>query len=300
MIASLVMVLLFYREPERKKNTDPLGKAILEILKNIFTSLKDYKLIIFLVLIVGFWTVYYQLFYTLPIFIDQWVDTTILYKSLESIAPWIAQSIGTEAGTISAEMLTTLPAFYIVIFQIFVSALVMKWRPLNAMITGIIVNTIGLVLTFLTQNPLFLAVSIFIFALGEMASSPKITEYLGRIAPKEKRALYIGCSFIPIAGGSFFAGLLSGTYENMSDKMALLQREVAARGLDIESISETFTQNDYFRRACELMNMNPQQLTDYLWNSYSPYNFWIVIAAIGLGTGVLLILYDRLVLNRKR
>ena len=34
---------------------------------------------------------------------------------------------------------------------------------------------------------------LLIFALGEMAGSPKNTESLGRMAAKDKRALHIGC-----------------------------------------------------------------------------------------------------------
>ena len=76
----------------------------------------------------------------------------------------------------------------------------------------------------------------------------------------------MGCSFLPYAGGNFFAGQISGgVYQNMSDKVSLLQKEVAIRGLDIPSISDTFTQNDYINRAAELMGMNQLELTDHLW-----------------------------------
>jgi proton-dependent oligopeptide transporter, POT family len=30
-----------------------------------------------------------------------------------------------------------------------------------------------------------------------MAGSPKVTEYIGRIAPKDKIALYMGCAYLP-------------------------------------------------------------------------------------------------------
>jgi POT family proton-dependent oligopeptide transporter len=49
------------------------------------------------------------------------VNTKPLYDGLASIAPWLAQAIGTENGTISAEMMTTLPPLYIILFQVFVS-----------------------------------------------------------------------------------------------------------------------------------------------------------------------------------
>lgn len=63
-----------------------------------------------------------------------------------------------------------------------------------------------------------------------MSSSPKITEYIGKIAPRDKVALYMGCSFLPMAGGNFFAGILSGgVYGSMSDKITLLQRYISEK-----------------------------------------------------------------------
>ena len=153
----------------------------------------------------------------------------------------------------------------------------------------------------MTNDPMFLFLSILIFGVGEMAGSPKITEYIGKIAPEGKTALYMGCSYIPMAGGNFFAGILSGdVYQKYSDKIYLLQQEVAARKLTIPEISDNFTQTDYVNKACELMNMNNHELTNYLWTTYQPYNIWIIFAAIGGGTVVAMLLFNWLVLGRNK
>lgn len=300
-VLNLVIVVFFYKEPEREKSTDPLGKSILKILNNIKVAVSDRNLLFFLIIITGFWTMYNQLFYTLPVFIDQWMDTSLLYNAIHNFWPGFARALGTPEGTIAPEILTNLDAFYIIIFQIFVSAFVMRFKPLNAMMSGILVNSIGLGLTFYTNNPFFLFISILIFGLGEMASSPKITEYIGRIAPREKVALYMGASFLPMAGGNFFAGILSGdVYGKMSDKISLLQREAAVRDLDIPEISATFTQNDFVAKAAEMMNMTQTELTVYLWDTYQPGSIWMVFVGIGFGTVALLYLYDRLILSAKK
>lgn len=300
-LVNLIIVLLFFKEPARKKSDEPLGKSILTILKNIWIAVSDLKLLIFLIIIIGFWAMYNQLFYTLPVFIDQWMDTSVLYDSLHKLSPGMARAIGTSEGTIAPELLTNIDALYIVIFQVLVSAFVMRYKPLSAMMSGILVNAIGLALTFYTNNPFFLFFSILIFGLGEMASSPKITEYIGKIAPPEKVALYMGASFLPMAGGNFFAGILSGdVYGSMSDKTNLLQREMEARGYDLPAISDTFTQNDLYARAAELMNMTQQEMTTYLWNTYQPGNIWMVFAGIGFGTVILLYLYDKFILTTSK
>jgi dipeptide/tripeptide permease len=294
-LINLLIVIFFYKEPPRVVQNEPLGKSMLQVFKNIWSALSDLKFLTFLVIIIGFWSMYNQLFYTLPVFIEQWVDTSVVYNAIHSFSPGLARAFGTPEGTIAAERLTNMDAFYIIVFQILVSSVVMRFRPLKAMMGGILVCAIGIGLWFVTQNGLYLFISLLIFGLGEMSSSPKISEYIGRIAPPDKVALYMGCSFIPLAGGNFIAGLLSGgVYSAMADKISLLQREITARGLSIQEISATFTQNDYLRKAGELMGMDPHTLTDYLWNTYHPSNIWMVFSGIGVGTVILLYLYDRL------
>jgi MFS family permease len=227
------------------------------------------------------------------------MDTSVMYNFLYKISPALAQAIGNEHGTISPEMLSNIDALYIVIFQIAVSAFVMRFKPLNAMVGGIFVSAIGIGLTFATNNPFYLIVTVLVFGLGEMASSPKITEYIGKIAPKDKVALYMGCSFLPMAGGNFFAGILSGSvYGNMSDKLTLLQRELEQRSLKLPAISDQFTQNDLFQMAAQKLQMNQAELTDYLWQTYHPQNIWYIFTGIGIATALILLIYDRLVLSK--
>ena len=296
---NLLLVLLLYKEPPMERTTEPLGKSIATIFKNIYIALSDLRFLIFLIILVGFWTMYNQLFYTLPVFIDQWMDTSYAYRFIENISPALAKALGTEDGTILPEKLVNIDALYIVLFQVLVSWLIMKFKPVNSMIAGFLLSAIGIGFWFVTQNAVYLFVSILVFAVGEMASSPKILEYVGKIAPKDKVALYMGCYFIPMAAGNFFAGILSGNvYGEMSDKITLLQKEIASRGLSIPDISGTFTQNDYFERAGQLMHMDQAALTDYLWITYDPSRIWMVFSGIGLLTALSLFVYN-VVLTRK-
>ncbi len=169
------------------------------------------------------------------------------------------------------------------------------------MMGGIIIGGIGFSLSYATANPLYASLGIIIFAFGEMSSSPKFTEYVGKIAPPGKEALYMGTSFLPVAAGNYFAGLISGpVYQNMSDKVTLLQREVAARGLTVPEVSETFSQNDYMANVAAQLQMTNEQLTQYLWNTYHPNNLWYLIGGISLATVVLLYIYDKFILKSKK
>jgi dipeptide/tripeptide permease len=296
---NILLALFFYKEPDRVKNTDSFWHSVKKSLMNIFTALADMKLTVFLVIMIGFWTMFNQLFYTLPNFIEQWVDTRMIYQWLAGISPELARAAGTKAGTIAPEMMVNLDAGFIILFQILISSLVMRFKPVNAIISGIVVVSVGIGLAFATSNGFYVILGIFIFAIGEMASSPKFTEYIGRIAPKNKEALYMGTSFLPVAVGNYLAGVFSGpVYQSMSDKVTLLQHEVVKRGLQIPAISKNFTQNDYLKRAAELMHTDQHGLTQMLWNTYHPYRIWVIFSTIGVITIIALFLYNKFVLGR--
>jgi dipeptide/tripeptide permease len=61
--------------------------------------------------------------------------------------------------------------------------------------------------------PAIVFLGIFIFAIGEMTSSPRIQEYITWIAPKEKAGLYMGMNFLAVMIGSALSGI---TYTTLS------------------------------------------------------------------------------------
>ncbi len=301
---NFILLTFFYKEPVQKKPEDKQHYTFMEQIRHIFgnigKALSDWRFALFLVIIAGFWTMFMQFYMTLPVFIDQWVNTALLYDFLNSYWPWLASQLGTKEGTIPAEYILNVDAGYIILLQIAVSAIVMRYKPLSAMIAGILIASIGLGLSMATQNSLFIIIALLVFSIGEMMSSPKITEYIGRIAPSDKTALYIGCSYIPVALGNLFAGIVSGNvYQNISDKITLTQKEALSRNIDLPAISGHFTKNDYFRSAAAKMSMNTDQLTQYLWDKYHPSSFWFVVAGIGIVASVVLLIYDQFIIKRR-
>lgn len=300
-VINFLLVLFFFKEPEREKNTDKLWETVKKIAVNIWTAVSDWKFLIFLVIIAGFWTMYMQLFFTLPVFVEQWVDTSILFNTVNNFWPGFANFLGNGHGEINPEMLLNMDAMFIVIFQIIISSFVTKMKPVNAMIIGFFIASIGLGLMFLFKNPIYIVVAILIFAVGEMTGSPTITAYIGLIASKDKKALYMGMSFLPVAVGNFLGGYISGSvYGKMSDKLNLLQEEFIKKGWDVPEITKTFTKNDFFSLAEQKLDMSSQQISDFLWNSYHPYHIWYVFTGIGILTVLALFAYDKLILKSKK
>ncbi|MCX6236608.1 MAG: MFS transporter [Bacteroidia bacterium] len=301
---NFILVAFFYKDPIQKIATDKPSFTVKQqvsiIFGNIWKALSDWRFSLFLIIVSGFWTMYLQFYMSLPVFIDQWVNTAIVYDFLVSYWPWLAHQLGTANGTIPAEYIMNVDAGYIILFQIAISYIAMRYKPLSAMIAGILIASVGLGLSLSTQNGLFIIVALLIFSIGEMSSSPKITEYIGRIAPPDKTALYIGCSYIPLALGNIFAGIVSGNvYQNLSDKITLTQKEIIARGIDLPAIGEQFTKNDYFRNAATKMQMSNNQLTQFLWDKYHPSSFWFVVLGIGVSASAILFLYDQFIIKKR-
>lgn len=283
----------------------PIGDDNKKIFNNITTIFKDSKFILFLFFIVGFWTMFNQIFYTLPNFVEQWVDTHALYNTFANTWSGLTWFFGPENGqpVIKPEIIVSFDAMFIILFQLIVSSIAMKLKPINSIISGIIVAAIGVGLAFSTHNVFYVVFGIFIFSLGEMAASPKFTEYIGIIAPREKTGLYMGYSFLPVAIGNLLAGFLSGrVYQTMSDKVSLLQIEAAKRGLEIPAISKAtgFTQTDYFDKFSKLTGMSQQQITEYLWKHYHPSQIWVVFFIIGAIAVAGLWVYDRFILGKNK
>lgn len=285
---NLLITIFIFREPDRQRNTDPLLKSFRIIFTNIIRVVMDFKFSLFLLIIIFSWTVYWQFFFSLPVFIEQWTDTSIMYDALYSKVPGFARAVGTSEGIILAEKIITLDAVFIVIFQVIVSTLISRFKALNSMTTGIFINTLGLTLAVMTMNPFFLVLSILIFSFGEMTFSPKILEYIGKIAPRDKAALYMGTQFLPISIGNFLGGFISGrVYEKLADKVTMMKDLLPA------GTYTGLTEEEITRAAMEVSGLDHEGLRLFLWETNHPWMFGFVLAGMGIFSTVSLILYNR-------
>ncbi len=297
---NLLIVIFFFKEPERVKKDEAIGEAMISSLKNIWEALKDKKLTVLLIIMVGFWTMFNQLFYTLPTFIEDWIDTAALHDSIAQLSPWLASFMSGGGTSVNPEMLINIDAGSIVLLQLLVSFYVLKMRHVSAMITGFIIASIGIGITFYTGNGLFTILGIVIFAIGEMMTNPTFSSFIALISPKGKEALYMGTYFVPVFMGNFLTTFVSGNlYQAWSDKLSLLQTEMANRSITMPEISLDFTKNDYFASASEKLGMSENEMTQFIWDSYQPNKIWYVIVGIGIVTIIALSVYDKFVIRPK-
>ncbi|MTG96967.1 MFS transporter [Myroides sp. BIT-d1] len=233
---NLIVLLLFYKEPKIEKPKDSIGKAIKDSILGIFEALKDIRLGILLVLMIGFWTMFNQLFNTLPNFIEDWVNSAALSNWLNENIPVLGKLM-TQDGQVKPEWFTNIDSFMIIVCQVSISYFVTKMRHINAVIRGAVIASIGVGLTFYTHNPIFTIIGTMVFSIGEMMSSPTVSSFIALITPKGKEGLYQGTYFLPVAASYFVTSFISGgLYQSWSDKLSLLKREMTTRNIDMPEV----------------------------------------------------------------
>jgi hypothetical protein len=120
---------------------------------------------------------------------------------------------------VNPEHIVNIDALSIICLQVLVSFLMARFHQFTTMIVGMLIAAVGIGLPMFCGGTMVgpiggllivVIVGIVIFAIGEMMASPTSQEYVGRIAPRDKVALYMGYYFVAVALGNLFGGILSG------------------------------------------------------------------------------------------
>lgn len=181
-------------------------------------KLGDWRFGLFLLLMSGFWTSFNQIFYTLPLHIRDFVDTsdvlagftnTLNALGLDSWANGLSNAMETP-GQVNPEYMINFNAGAIIFFQILISYLVTRLKPFTTIFWGVLITVVSFSVLIFGTTGWIVFIGIIIFSFGEMMASPKSKEYTGSIAPPEKVALYMGYFYWCIALGNLFGGILSG------------------------------------------------------------------------------------------
>lgn len=212
---------LIYKEPVRpaaKEGEDQPTGLVGVFVHSILTIFKDLRLVVFLGIFSCFWLMFMQLWDLLPNFIDEWVDTS----DVAAYFGWFSSDWLLGSGQVKPEMIINIDAIAIIILVIPFSWLIGKLNKVAAMVLGMVISLAAFVLSGSTMVGLICCLAVFLFSIGEMACSPTFSAYVGLIAPKDKKALYMGYSNIPFAIGWALGGLMGGyLYEETGSKYNL-------------------------------------------------------------------------------
>jgi MFS family permease len=205
-----LITIFFYKEPEREIE----GVSLKQKFKDIATVLSDAKFAIFIILLgIFFWLPFWAFFNILAIYINDYMNTAELYNSVKSIfGTGVAGLISRQEDgvwKINAEAISH-TGYIIIIFQLLISRIFEKRAAIPSFLLGLFIAALGFAIlgVSVTGSNNWVFLGIFLFAVGEMISSPRIQEYIMWIAPKEKAGLYMGTNFL----ATFIGAISSGIY----------------------------------------------------------------------------------------
>ncbi|MFN6089776.1 MAG: MFS transporter [Cyclobacteriaceae bacterium] len=173
---------LFFKEPDGEVGEK---KTFAKVFSDMVLVFANIKFMSFLLIFSGFWMMFWQVFYTLPFY-----ATNVLHYE-------------------AFEFLETVDAWTIIIITIPVTAFVSKWKPVVAIIIGFTIASASWIVIGAGGTILFTIIGIMLFALGEATQAPRFYEYVSSLAPKGQVGTFMGFAFLPVAIGSFTAGILS-------------------------------------------------------------------------------------------
>jgi hypothetical protein len=138
-------------------------------------------------------------------------------------------------------------------------------------------------------------------------TGPKTLEYLGLIAPADKKGLYLGYANIPMGIGQGVGAAIAGwLYANYGEKATLAQRflvehtQIAAGKVwdgsvgTLEAVSGV-ARTKAFVRMQQVTGKSAAEATAILWDTYHPqYYVWIPFAMIGVVAMILLAIFGRM------
>jgi dipeptide/tripeptide permease len=178
-------VLLFFKEPRRSGEVQ--AATLAETARNLFTVIANPRFMLFLLIFSGYWIVFWQQYFVLPIYIHAYIDPR---ADVEFI-------LITDAATV-------------ICLQFVATYLTQKIPAFRAITIGTLVTSLGWLIVASRPAVWAVVASIFVVALGEITLSPRYYEYVSRLAPPGQQGTYMGFAFVPIGIGSLVGGWLGG------------------------------------------------------------------------------------------
>ena len=197
-IGSFLIILLAYKNPVKPDPSISAFKAV----KNLKVILEDRKFVIVLLIFSGCWFMLYTRKPFMPVFMT---DFNIL-------PTWFIPIIAAlNPGTI------------ITLGQVW--AYIIKDRNINSLkllIAGIIIISLGFIIAGFSMNPVLFLFGLIVLSFGELVSYPAFLSYVSKIPPDEKRSIYMGYSFLPLAIAGVTAPIAGGfLYYTIAEGMGM-------------------------------------------------------------------------------
>ena len=293
-IALNFLLLLSYREPGREPGATPADRiAQASLVRESLNELKNPVLLWYVLLFAGFFFMLYVIWDVGPLFFRDWVDTRPLVQGLFGTDGtrnpiWIFFfGLNRDGTQMMPEGLINLNAMMIMFVCFLIAGFGARLKATNSMALGTLFASTALLIFAGYTYVWMIVAAIVIFSLGEMLSSPKSSEFIGNIAPADKKAMYLGFSQLPIGIGWSLESYLGPTlYGEFASKDRIAAALLEERGLSAPV-------GEAFQRLVEVTGQTPDALTAQLYAANHIGAVWYLMASVGFVTAFGLYRYGR-------
>jgi len=179
----------------------------------------------------------------------------------------------------------------------FVCFIIAGWSALmkatNSMALGTFLASATLLLFGGFNYVWIMVLAIVCFSIGEMLSSPKCSEYLGNIAPPQKKAMYLGFSQLPLGIGWVVEGYYGQVlYAKFGAKDTIARQSLSDGGMTQAEV-DAVPNGEAFQTLVEVTGQNAEALTAQLYAANNVGKAWYIMAAVGLVSAAGMYVYGR-------
>ena len=303
------ILLLTYKEPnieERLARKQQIKEGKLKqdnLIKESLRELAKPELLVFLLIMSGFWFMFNAFFDVLPLHIRDWVDTSTIVSDLfgkdgTTSTFWIfILGMNNEGTQIMPEGLVNANAGLIMLTCFLYAHMSGKLRAVNSIILGTLLQAITFVMFGYDTAAWVILIGILIFSSGEMFSSPKFLEYIGNFAPADKKAMYLGFSQLPQAVGwaaeSYVGPWL---YDNFAAKDSLSRNYLLENGHDLATV-QGIPIGEAFTYLVSVSSASEAEITQILYETNNVGFVWDIMAIAAFVTAIGLYFYGKWIVN---
>jgi len=302
------LLLLVYKEPgkdERLERRALVKSGQLRESSLMVESLRELgkpHLYLYLLIFSLWWFMFPMLWDVLPKYIDDWVDTGAIVRTLfgHGGAPpndviHFLMGMSKDGLRIEPEGLVNINAGLIMLTCFLFAGLSARMRATTSLLIGTLFVVASLILFGLFNLAWLCVLAMAVFSVGEMLASPKFSEFLGNIAPPDKKAMWIGFSQAPILIGWTIEGKVGPQlYQILSDKDVFAREMLVARGMDASQATEAaLPVGEAFKKLVAFTGETPEALTRTLYQTHHIGTTWYIFALVGVVSAGLIWAYGR-------
>jgi MFS family permease len=297
------LLLLTYREPgkeERLARRAQVARGEIQetnLFKESIVELRKPHLYVYLLIFTVWWFMFPMLWDVLPKYVDDWVDTTVIVHSFfgeggtQNAFFHFVMGMTEDGKSIEPEGIVNINAFMIMCTCFLFAGLSAKMRATTSLFVGTVFVVAALTLFGFFHFAWMVVLAMAVFSIGEMLASPKYSEFLGNIAPPDKKAMWMGFSQAPILIGWTLEGAVGPLlYHNFSSKEVFALQMLRDRGMDPSKIDAIPT-GEAFGKLVEFTGQTPQALTQTLYHAHNVGLTWFFFAGVGVVSAVMIYSY---------